>query len=152
MSLFAWVRIYDWYDKWGKLQMIQHLRISVLSLVRNYSSKKPFISYLKIIHIRLFYQIGPSLGTYIRKTRYQLIYDNTSQRLTSPSGSYIWKAVHQLVQHHTHWNTSHYYQNCTSGELYTNSSKIRRIRFFFQEYSIIGLSIRLFSVFYFSDA
>ena len=129
--------------------MIRHLRMYASSPVRNCSSGKLFISCPRIVHIRLPRQVGPSSGTYIRKTRYQLIYDRTSGRLAPLSGSYIRKVVHQLVQDHTHRDTSHYYRNCTSGGLYTSSSRIRHIRLLFHECSIIGLSIRLFSVLYF---
>lgn len=125
--------------------------MSVLLLVQNYTSKKLFICCSRIVYIRLLCQVGPLWGIYIQKTRYQLIYNHTLGRLASLLGLYIWKVVYQLVQDHINWVILHYYWNCTSKGLYISSSKIRRTKLIFQQCSIIGLSIRLFAVFYFSD-
>lgn len=48
--------------------------LSVSLLVRNCTSGYLFISWPRIIYIRLFYQIDLLLGTYIQKTRYQSVY------------------------------------------------------------------------------
>ncbi len=122
-------RNYGCYDTWGclpaELRMIRHMKMSASSLVRNCTSGKLFISWPRIVHIRLPRQVDPSLGNFIRMAKYQLIYDRTLGRLALLSGSYIRKVVPQLIQDHTHQGTSHCYRHCTSGGFYISSSGIR---------------------------
>lgn len=86
----------------AQLRMIRHMRMSASSLVRNCTSGKLFISWPRIVYIKLPCQVDPSSGTYIRKTRYQLIYNRTSERLALLSELYIRRVVHQLIKDQTH--------------------------------------------------
>ena len=116
--------------------MIRHMRLSASSPVRNCTSGDLFISWPRIVHIRLSRQVDPSSGTYIRKTRYQLVYEShirtprftigivhpegctsacpgshTTGHLALLSELYIRKVVRQLIQDET-------YQVAFSGMLY----------------------------------
>ena len=117
----VWSTVRGWS---AELRMIRHMRLSVSSPIRNYTSGKVFISWPRIVHIRLPRQVDPSSGTYIRKTRYQLIYDRISGGLDLLSGSYIRKVLPQLVQDHTHQDASLYYRDCTSGRLFISLFRI----------------------------
>ena len=90
----------------AELRIIRHMRLSASSLVQNCTAGELFISWPRMVHIRLPRQADPSSETYIRKTRYQLVYDRTSWRLALLSESHIRKVVHQLVQDQTDQNAS----------------------------------------------
>ena len=111
--------------------MIRQMKMSALSPVRNCTSGKLFISWPKIVHIRLPRQVDSSLGAYIQMARYQLIYNRKLGRLAFLLGFYIWKVIPQLIQDYTHQDASHHYRHRTLRELYINSSRIKCIRLSF---------------------
>lgn len=76
-----------------------HKAVCLIACPELYSGEL-YVSWPKIVHIRLSRQVDPlSGGTYIRKTRSQLVYDRTSGHFALPLASYIRKVVDRLVQH-----------------------------------------------------
>ena len=120
------------------------MRLSASSPFRNCTSGDLFINWPRIVHIRLPRQLDPSSGTYIQKTRYQLVYDRTSRQLALLSGSYIRKVVHQPVQDHTHQDASLYHRHRTSGRLHISLSRITHNR---TPRTIIAITLRLIARF-----